>query len=219
MPVCCICGKKTLNCFIKDRKAYCKSCLKTAGMDSGAIMSKKLMRASEEEIRSAVSSGVSHKTQDAPTPIAEFKGTLGKIELYADKIVIKRGVLHASGRSQKEIYLSSITAIQIKKPGLQAGYIQFVLSGSQEVKKSSTFGMEIANDENSVIFNDKAKYDEAMAFKNKVEKVMHESHQPTVIVQGQMSIADELSKLKSLVDAGILTEDEFAQQKQKLLSK
>lgn len=42
MPICCVCGKKTLNCFIKDHKAYCKSCLKAAGMDSGAIMSRKL---------------------------------------------------------------------------------------------------------------------------------------------------------------------------------
>lgn len=57
MPVCCICGKKTLNCFIKDRKAYCKSCLKTAGMDSGAVMSRKLMNASDDEIRTAVSVG------------------------------------------------------------------------------------------------------------------------------------------------------------------
>lgn len=57
MPICCICGKKTLNCFIKDRKAYCKSCLKTAGMDSGAIMSRKLVNALDDEIRTAVSEG------------------------------------------------------------------------------------------------------------------------------------------------------------------
>lgn len=57
MPVCSICGKKTLSCFIKDGKAYCKSCLKAAGMNSGAIMSRKLMNASDEDIRTAVRAG------------------------------------------------------------------------------------------------------------------------------------------------------------------
>lgn len=57
MPICCVCGKKTLNCFIKDHKAYCKSCLKAAGMDSGAIMSRKLMNASDAEIHAAAREG------------------------------------------------------------------------------------------------------------------------------------------------------------------
>ena len=57
MPICCVCGKKTLNCFIKDHKAYCKSCLKAAGMDSGAIMSRKLMNASDPEIHAAAREG------------------------------------------------------------------------------------------------------------------------------------------------------------------
>lgn len=53
------------------------------------------------------------------------------------------------------------------------------------------------------------------------EKYKHteelETNQPTEKA-GASSIADELRKLKSLVDEGILTEDEFQIQKQKLLN-
>ena len=37
--------------------------------------------------------------------------------------------------------------------------------------------------------------------------------------QSPTSVADELLKLKSLLDIGVLTEEEFAQQKMKLLNK
>lgn len=65
MSICCICGKKTMNCFIKDKKAYCKNCVKTAGMDSGPIMSRKLMNASENEIRAAVNKGNTTKNKES----------------------------------------------------------------------------------------------------------------------------------------------------------
>lgn len=216
MPICCICGKKTLNCFIKDRKAYCKSCLKVAGMDSGSIMSRRLMSASEDDIRNAVSEGTIAKTLEEAKILSEFIGNFGKIELYNDKIVIKRGIMHPNGRSQKEIYLSSITAIHIKEPGLQAGYIQFVVLGSHEVRQDAMM-MNIAEDENSVIFNGKTKYNEALAFKSRIEELKKASHQPTVIVQNQLSNADEIKKYKELLDMGAITEEEFVAKKKQLL--
>ncbi len=45
------------------------------------------------------------------------------------------------------------------------------------------------------------------------------SQKPVVVEQQHLSIADELKKLKELKDEGILTQDEFDTQKQKLLSK
>lgn len=44
-------------------------------------------------------------------------------------------------------------------------------------------------------------------------------HQPIPIGQPQISVADELLKLKQLLDMGVLTQEEFDQQKQKLLNK
>lgn len=216
---CCICGKKTINSFVKDGKAYCKSCLKLAGMDSRVLISKKLMNASELEIRNAVNEGIAYKAQEENRIVMEFKGSLGKIELYENKIVIKRGVFHASGKNQKEIYFPSIMAIEIKKPGIQAGYIQFVVAGSQEVKKKGSFGMNLADDENTVLFNDPSKYKEALEIRDRIEKYKNKAYQQSVVVQSEVSVADELLKLKSLLDAGIISEEEFSQQKYKLLNK
>ena len=42
--------------------------------------------------------------------------------------------------------------------------------------------------------------------------------QPIPTGQPQISVADELLKLKQLLDMGVLTQEEFAQQKQKLLN-
>lgn len=67
-------------------------------------------------------------------PISVAKGTTGRIELYGNRVVIKRtGVvarlLHR-GSGEKEIWLSDITGIHLQKPGIVTfGYIQFGLRG------------------------------------------------------------------------------------------
>ena len=79
-------------------------------------------------------------------------------------------------KGEKTIPLKSITSIQLKKPGMTNGYIQFGILGGIE-SKSGVFNA--TKDENSV--------------------------------------ADELLKLKQLLDLGVITDDEFEQQKSKLL--
>ncbi len=52
------------------------------------------------------------------------------------------------------------------------------------------------------------------------KKKMEEKNKPVIIQQaGTSSIADELKKLKGLLDAGVLTQTEFDAQKAKLLAK
>jgi len=72
----------------------------------------------------------------------EFKGsTSGKaiILLEDDKITIIRkgiGAIVSHGLSgQKTIMLNSINGIQYKPSGIAAGYLQFIVSGSQENKR------------------------------------------------------------------------------------
>lgn len=97
-----------------------------------------------------------------------------------DKVVITRkGVINFVNqgiKGEKTIPLKSITSIQLKKPGMTNGYIQFGILGGIE-SKSGVFNA--TKDENSV--------------------------------------ADELLKLKQLLDLGVITDDEFEQQKSKLL--
>ena len=61
---------------------------------------------------------------------------------------------------------------------------------------------------------------ELIAENNKVESetvCIHQEQTETAVPSG--SVADELLKLKQLLDMGVLTDEEFQQQKQKLLNK
>ena len=151
--------------------------------------------------------------------VYSLKGNGKTLEVYENKIVIRAGL--AFGRSTKEIYLSSINGIQVKKPGLAVpGYIQFTVSGYSEMKKQPRpFSLDLADDENTVTFGSKAKYEEALIIKQKIESLKAKSSsisRPTVVMN-QTSVADELRKLKTLLNEGVITQEEFNKIKNKLL--
>ena len=80
------------------------------------------------------------------------KGQNGQIELYNDRIrILRKGflaLLTQGLKGDKDIFLSSITGIQLKKPGFTRGYFQVVLSGSDESKGGVR---DAEKDENSVM--------------------------------------------------------------------
>lgn len=140
------------------------------------------------------------------------------VELYEDKIIISFNF--PTENYQKEIYLDSLAGIQIQKPGFgKYGYIKFLIKGSQETKlKTKTFS-KLYDDENTLVFSGQKKYQEALQFKNKIEEakqyaqnIKHTAQQPN------FSVADELLKYKQLKDNGVISEDEFIREKNRLLS-
>ena len=146
----------------------------------------------------------------------QFKGSNGKIELYENRIVIVRGRFSTFPNGEKEIFIKNLSGIQIKKPGLQAGYIQFIFSGSKEIKSKNI--MDHARDENTIMFN--SGYENALILKQKIEKLINKSNESKnsqSYIQ-TASQADELLKFKQLLDSGAITEDEFNIQKNRLLS-
>ena len=85
------------------------------------------------------------------------KGVNGQIELYRNKICIRRkgmlGFLTQGLKGDKNIMISSITSIQLKKAGLLTnGYVQFAFMGGKEAKGGIFQGTQ---DENTVMFNKK----------------------------------------------------------------
>ncbi len=87
--------------------------------------------------------------------ICKLKGVNGQIDLYRNRLVIKRkGALakmsYGFFKGEKEIFLNQISGIQLKKAGLLNGYIQFTISGGNEGTRGI---MEATNDENTVMFN------------------------------------------------------------------
>jgi hypothetical protein len=142
----------------------------------------------------------------------EYKGYNGTLILRDTGIIIKRGVkgfLLGGGflRGDKTIPYSSIVAVQLKKAGFTAGYLQLTLSGGSEAK-SGLF--QSAKDENSVNFYQGKNKDFEEA-KDLIEKYISSRSQKNI------SNLDELEKLARLKEKGIINKEEFEAKKKSLL--
>lgn len=146
----------------------------------------------------------------------EFKGSNGTLILTETGITIKRGIkgFLFGGmmlRGDKTIPYSSIVAVQLKKAGLLAGYLQLTLSGGSEAKSGL---IQSTDDENSINFNNwgdnNAQFAEA---KSLIEQRIHAADS----VSTAHSNLDELEKLARLKEKGIISDKEFQAKKKQLL--
>lgn len=149
--------------------------------------------------------------------IFDFKSSVGDgLKVYEDRIVISHsGVLNffAMGiKGDKTIYYNDLTAVQFKKAGWTAGHIQFSLLGGKE----SVGGVFAASsDENTITFNSNEN-DAAEKMVAYIQEKIKEARQPKVATAATSS-ADEIMKLKNLLDMGIITQEEFDAKKKQLL--
>lgn len=152
----------------------------------------------------------------------EVEGYNGSV-IFDGKVIriLRKGKLARMtvGKGEKSIPINSITAVQWKEPGaLVNGFIQFSVAGGLESRsKVGRQTIAAAQDENSIVLR-KGKSSDMAELR---DAVMNEINRrataiPSVVQQG--SIADEISKLSSLRDSGVITEAEFEAQKSKLLS-
>ncbi len=144
----------------------------------------------------------------------EFKGYNGTLVLTDTGVVIKRGIkgfLLGGGylRGDKSIPYSSIVAVQLKKAGLTAGYLQLTLMGGSEAKGGL---FQSIRDENTINFQpmsgNNAKFEEA---KGVLEERINQRF------PSQNNSLDELEKLAELKKKGIISEEEFNQKKKQIL--
>lgn len=149
--------------------------------------------------------------------IEVLEGVNGQLELYDDKVIIKRKGFLAKmtqgfTKGDKTIYIKQISGIQVKPGGvLTNGYIQFTIAGGNE----STKGVfNASQDENTVMFS-KDSNKQIERIKNTLEDLQRTSQAPTLVTS--VSVADEIMKFKGLLDAGIITQQEFDNKKKQLL--
>lgn len=116
-------------------------------------------------------------------------------------------------KGEKSIPINNITAIQLKKPGITTGYIQFSQHGMMESKRGV---WDATKDENTIIFNSKSDYQQAIELKDYIEKLQTHATSP-VSLNTKGSDADELIKFKSLLDDGVITQEEFNAKKKQIL--
>lgn len=148
-----------------------------------------------------------------------LKGKNGQLYVYADHVEIKRkGLLsfltHGTA-GDKTIPYTAIQSVQLKKGSLLVnGYIQFGILGA--IERSGGI-YNATDDENAVVFS-KGSNDDAEKIKIFIEEkifALKSTTATTNIIQS--TPADEVLKLKQLLDAGILTKEEFELKKKQIL--
>ncbi|SFB98715.1 protein of unknown function [Bacillus sp. OV322] len=151
----------------------------------------------------------------------EFKGA-GKsiITLDGNFLRIKRkgfiNLMNHGLDGEKSIDITNISGVQLKKAGLTSGYLQFIYPGSQE-NKGGVFSA--TQDENTVMF---VKKEQAMALEIKayIEEIIsnrNSNNTTQPIVESKVDATEEIRKYKSLMDDGIINEEEFQEKKRQLL--
>ena len=151
-----------------------------------------------------------------------LKGMNGQVEVYEDKLVIKRkGVFGWASHGfagDRVIPISSIKTIQYKAGSLiQNGFIQFGISGS--IEKGGDFKRAV-HDENSIILHMGEQSNKALDIKNYIENKICElnNKNSNLAIHNNISSADEILKYKQLLDQGIINNEEFENKKKQLLN-
>jgi hypothetical protein len=152
--------------------------------------------------------------------VLSAKGLDGQLTLDGDWLTISRkGGLAKLGHGlagEKRVLVTNITAVRLKAAGLTSGYLQISMMGSVDARKGGV--LEAGRDENSVTFS-KRQQGAFEAIRSQLEERMSSGvGGPSSVAQPTSDLADQLRKLAGLRDEGILSEEEFAAQKAKLLN-
>ncbi len=148
--------------------------------------------------------------------VYKVKGIGGELEVFEDKLTIAPigilGFIYKGLKGTKTIPFTSITAIQHKKAGLTAGYLQFTLPGGNESRGGL---LSAVWDENTFVYD--AENTLMGEIKTYLERKIQESRSAKAGSATQSSAADELLKLVKLKEQGVLSEEEFMRAKHKIL--
>ena len=149
--------------------------------------------------------------------VIEIKGVNGQVRFDGEHVTITRKGFMAFATQgmtgEKSIHVDSVSAIQLKRAGFFTnGYIQFDFRGSQDAKGGL---LAAVNDKNTVMYKTSQQGD----FDKLRDAVQSRMSQRNKSFAGAtlVSVADELEKLASLRDRGVLTNDEFEAKKRQML--
>ena len=152
-------------------------------------------------------------------------GTL--LEVYDDRVVLyhnkslfgKFAAFVEQNVGEKTLYATDISSVEFKEAQKMCiGYIRFSVHIGSEIKKSVG---DAAQDPNSVAIALVERNEQAAEIKKYLDQMLakvrgSKSNSSTTIIQAN-SNAEELKKYKDLLDAGIITQEEFEAKKKQLL--
>ena len=117
-----------------------------------------------------------------------------------------------SGRKRETYPYVNIQSIHFAEPGLMYGEIGFKTAEAATSSIHLGFGVSTAVGAERKFFYRKADREKALQVKGLIEK-----GRTAPATGNSFSVADEIYKLKALLDEGLLTREEFDAQKKKLL--
>lgn len=199
---CSACGKQ-----LPDGSTFCSGCGKKLPLKNSSP-------------QFAANKGIESPTNGA---VYSIDGVRGKhIDVYENKCVIKTKVTfgsllaHNATDGEKTIYYKDCVGVQYKKSGATIGYLQLeTASGMMNNGGSNFMGENSFTFDTTKISNEKME-EVANYVRTKVEEVKSHGDNPTTVIQA-VSAADELKKMKDLLDLGIITQEEFEAKKKQLL--
>ncbi|MER6350667.1 DUF4429 domain-containing protein [Streptomyces sp. NPDC001634] len=132
-------------------------------------------------------------------------------------VTITRGRMSLVGKGETRLHISQISAVRWKPAGMFGGFIQFSVPGAITAKSGSgSQNSDARRDPHAVTFNKKQQppFEE---LRTAVEAAIAARHTAPEAPQAESSIADELAKLNDLHQQGVLSVEEFASAKARLL--
>lgn len=148
-----------------------------------------------------------------------LKGHNGQLEVFEDKIIISRknllGFATQGLSGNKTIPMSAIQSVQFREGGVVVnGFIQFTVMGGRE-SQGGVFNA--ANDENTIMLRMGEQSELGKKIKTYIENRIIELSKPQTMIVQKASTADEIIKFKGLLDAGVISQEEFDAKKEQLL--
>lgn len=155
----------------------------------------------------------------------EIDGNLGKtLQVYEDRCVIsskaslKSAFFGHALDGNKEFYYKDLTSVQFKNLGMTTGFLQFEFAGAQGGNSNFV-------NENSFTFSATFGSDKHKQLKEKMPEVyedirkrIHDAKTSQAApAASAISPAEEIKKLKELMDIGVITSEEFDTKKKQLL--
>ncbi|MGZ9585535.1 SHOCT domain-containing protein [Paenibacillus marinisediminis] len=149
------------------------------------------------------------------------EGMNGLVAVTSSIVYLVRGKL-LEKKSIKTYSISSISSIDLRKPSIfTRGFFQIISSGSGDRTKRTSSDMDLARDENTVMFTG-ASYDQFVKIEQLIYKLRDTAKAPATIHVTANNEDDALAKLEKLAklrDQNVITAEEFEAKKAELLAK
>ena len=163
---------------------------------------------------------IADMTHATPGQPLQAKGTNGTVVFDGTMVSLERTGMGRVfvGKGTKRIPIDAIAAVQWKKAGLVAGYMQFTIAGGNEVR--SRLGRQSADamsDENSVAFHSRQQR-QMEVVRDAIEHAIAARHSGfTPTPQQNADPADRLARLQHLLAQGLINPDEFEWKRKEIL--